>query len=60
MKNATLRTTVLAATMLAGLSSCKKDFLDQTPNNAITDANFYQTETDAVKAVNSIYTPGMG
>ena len=60
MKNATLKTTVLAVAMLSGLSSCKKDFLDQTPNNAITDANFYQTELDAIKAVNSIYTPAMG
>ena len=42
------------------LASCKKDFLDQTPNNAITDENYYQTEADAVKAVNSIYTPAMG
>ena len=33
------------------LVSCKKDFLDQTPNNAITDENYYRTEADAVKAV---------
>jgi len=44
----------------AMLVSCKKDFLDQTPNNAITDENYYQTEADAIKAVNAIYTPAMG
>lgn len=42
------------------LVSCKKDFLDQTPNNAITDENYYRTEADAVKAVNAAYTPAMG
>jgi hypothetical protein len=51
---------VLALFCSAFLVSCKKDFLDQTPNNAITDENYYQTEADAIKAVNAIYTPAMG
>lgn len=46
--------------LAAGLIACDKDFLDQTPNNSITDANFYRTEADAVAAVNSVYTPAMG
>ena len=50
---------VLACCSLA-MVSCKKDFLEQTPNNAITDENYYQTEADAIKAVNAVYTPAMG
>ena len=41
-------------------TACKEDFLDQKPNNSITDENFYQTEIDAVRATNSVYSPAQG
>ncbi|HEX2534265.1 MAG TPA: RagB/SusD family nutrient uptake outer membrane protein [Chitinophagaceae bacterium] len=38
----------------ASLSSCKK-FLEENPRSSVTVANYYQTEGDAISAVNSIY-----
>ena len=35
-------------------SSCKK-FLEEDPKNQVTIQNFYQTESDAIAAVNAIY-----
>jgi hypothetical protein len=50
-----------AAFLVAGsMTACKEDFLDQKPNNSITDENFYQTEIDAVRATNSVYSPAQG
>lgn len=37
-----------------GSSSCKK-FLEEDPKNQVTIQNFYQTESDAITAVNAIY-----
>lgn len=51
---------LVLAFVLALQSGCKKDFLDLKPNNAITDENFYQTQTDAIQATNSVYTPLQG
>jgi hypothetical protein len=47
---------VIGAAVVA-LVSCKKDFLTQQPNDRITTDNFYQTEADAIAAVNAIYSP---
>ncbi|OAQ39232.1 hypothetical protein A5893_11235 [Pedobacter psychrophilus] len=47
---------VIGAAVVA-LVSCKKDFLTQQPNDRITTDNFYQTEADAIAAVNAIYAP---
>ena len=44
---------VFSAAVLA-LSSCKK-FLEEDPQNLITGANFFQTENDAIAAVNAVY-----
>lgn len=38
---------------ISSLNSC--DFLEETPESLITSANFYQTEADAVAAVNALY-----
>ncbi len=43
--------TGLAATQ----SSCKK-FLEENPKNLVTIQNYYQTQADAIAAVNSIYS----
>jgi hypothetical protein len=36
-------------------TSCKKDFLNQTPEASLAGTNFYQTETDFKQAVNGSY-----
>ena len=41
---------------LSLLSSCGKKFLEETPNDQITDANFYKSEQDAILAVNASYS----
>lgn len=45
---------LLLLTSLFVFSSCKK-FLEEDPKNQVTIQNFYQTESDAVAAVNAIY-----
>ena len=50
----------LLAVSALTVSACKESFLDLDPNNAITDQNFYQTQTDAIRAVNATYTPLQG
>ena len=35
--------------------SCKDSFLERAPLNEASDVTFYQTESDAIAAVNSIY-----
>lgn len=37
------------------VSSCKKDFLEKNPIIGVTEENFYQTEDDAIAAVNAAY-----
>ncbi len=39
------------------LLSCGKDFLEKTPLNSINTDNFYQTENDAISAINGAYQP---
>src|SRR6478736_5437675 len=43
---------ILAATLT--FSSCKK-FLEEDPKNLVATSNYYQTENDAIAAVNAIY-----
>ena len=44
----------ILAVCLLSLSSCKK-FLEEDPKNLVAVTNFYQTENDAVFAINAIY-----
>ena len=37
-------------------TSCGKKFLEETPNDQVTDANFYKTESDAILATNAVYS----
>ncbi|MFK5972522.1 MAG: RagB/SusD family nutrient uptake outer membrane protein [Flavobacteriaceae bacterium] len=41
--------------LLLTLFSCSDDFLEETPTAILTEANFYQTEADAISATNAIY-----
>jgi len=43
------------AILLSLASSCKKDFLDQTPEASLAGSNFYKTESDIKQAVNGTY-----
>lgn len=49
--------TIITGVLLLSLtsSSCKKDFLDQTPEASIAGNNFYQSEADFKQAVNGTY-----
>ena len=37
-------------------TGCGKSFLDESPTDQVTDANFYKTATDAIQATNAIYS----
>ncbi len=37
--------------------SCGKDFLEKSPEDSINTANYWQTEDDAINAVNGAYQP---
>jgi hypothetical protein len=50
----------LASICILFQTSCSKDYLNLTPNNSITDDNFYKTEDDAIRATNAVYTPLQG
>lgn len=50
----TLGALALALSILS--SSCTEKFLYEQPVDQITDANFYQTETDAIQATNAAYS----
>jgi hypothetical protein len=54
MKRYYKATIILSFIMLLG-SSCKK-FLKEDPKNLVAITNFYQTENDAVAAVNAVYS----
>lgn len=46
---------IISIISLSMLSSCKKDFNAANPNS-LTIANFWQSEADAIKGVNAIYS----
>ena len=45
---------LLLSTLLSG---CGKDFLEKSPEDSINTANFFQTESDAIAAINGAYQP---
>ena len=55
-----LKIAAFAFAYLVIQTSCKKEFLDLKPNNSVTDENFYQSETDAIRAANACYSPLQG
>ena len=55
-----LKIAAFAFAYLVIQTSCKKEFLDLKPNNSVTDENFYQSETDAIRATNACYSPLQG
>jgi hypothetical protein len=54
MKNKIYFTLVL---IIALCTSCSKDFLEKSPGYSVNTANFYQTEADAIAAINGAYQP---
>ncbi|MCR6639094.1 MAG: RagB/SusD family nutrient uptake outer membrane protein [Sporocytophaga sp.] len=43
--------------VISTLGGCKKDFLDKTPQAAVTDENYYKTASDLNSAINAAYDP---
>ena len=41
--------------LVAGVTSCSKDFLEEDPQSRVATSNYYSTDQDAISAVNSIY-----
>ena len=54
MKNRIYFALVLTSTLF---TACSKDFLDKSPEYSVNTENFFQTEADAVAAVNGAYQP---
>ena len=49
---------ILTLSILALLAaSCSEDFLEKAPLDSINTENFYQTEADAIAAINGAYQP---
>ncbi len=46
---------ILSLSLLLGLGSCSKSFLEESDPNAIPSAVFFQTENDVKLAVNGVY-----
>jgi hypothetical protein len=50
------KNTIGGALLALGLlTGCGKDYLELTPRNAASTENFYQNQTDAIQATNSVY-----
>jgi len=45
------------AIMAILFNACGKNFLDKVPEDSINTSNFFQTESDAVSAINGAYQP---
>ncbi len=43
--------------LLFTITACKDDFLEKAPLVGVTEENFYNTEEDAIAAVNAAYAP---
>lgn len=55
MKKNTITSILIACFILLSVTSCD-DFLDKSPNGVLSTANFYQTEEDAIAAINASYS----
>ncbi|WP_020597321.1 RagB/SusD family nutrient uptake outer membrane protein [Spirosoma panaciterrae] len=53
----TIKNYLVALSLLLAATSCKEDFLEKAPLDSVNTANYYQTATDAVNAVNAAYQP---
>lgn len=52
-----LKKYILFTFLITVLSACSKDFLDKVPEDSINSSNFFQTERDAIAAINGAYQP---
>jgi tetratricopeptide (TPR) repeat protein len=48
---------IIIAILATLLFSCSKEFLIKVPEDSINTANFFQTESDAITAINGAYQP---
>ncbi|MBC7446431.1 MAG: RagB/SusD family nutrient uptake outer membrane protein [Hymenobacteraceae bacterium] len=47
---------VVGLLVLGLLGGCGEEYLEVTPRDSITDANFYKTDADAIQATNAVYS----
>ncbi len=52
--NRAIYITIISVSLIAG---CSEDFLDRAPLDTVNTENFYQTESDAIAAINGAYQP---
>ncbi|UAY51935.1 RagB/SusD family nutrient uptake outer membrane protein [Ferruginibacter albus] len=52
--NRSIKNSIAVLLLFVSFSSCKK-FLEEDPKNLVSVKNYYQTQSDAVAAVNSVY-----
>ncbi|RTQ48977.1 RagB/SusD family nutrient uptake outer membrane protein [Hymenobacter gummosus] len=52
----TVKQTLGTLALLGLLTGCGEKWLDVSPNDSVTEENFYQTETDAIQATNAVYS----
>lgn len=43
--------------LIIGLTSCSEEFLTKAPYDTVNTSNFYETESDAIAAINAAYQP---
>ena len=48
---------ILLFAVVLATASCKKDFLELTPEDAYTSDNFFRTEEHFQSAINAAYAP---
>ena len=56
MKTQTYTILTLSFMLLLGIPACDDAFLDRQPPSSLTEDIFYQTEADAISAVNVAYS----
>ncbi|PTT00939.1 RagB/SusD family nutrient uptake outer membrane protein [Pedobacter sp. HMWF019] len=60
MKKINYNIYILCLLLVAGLSSCKKNFLDLSPHDALSAGTFWKTEKDATMALTGCYNTLLG
>ena len=56
MKQTTKYILLVALSLSGVISSCKKDILETVPNDRVSSAIYWRTESDAIYGVNSVYS----
>jgi len=60
MKSMKMITNIILTIIIIGLAGCQKDWLEENPLSALSDASFWKTENDATLALVGVYQLGVG